>query len=129
MNLFQRGNFTLHSGKQSDFKIECDALTDDDWEGIAQEIAKRVKFRAVYGVPTGGLKLQKALEKYATKGDPELPPTLPILIVDDVLTTGKSILEFAQNLGAEGVWRIRGFVVFAREECHTEWIDALFKMY
>ena len=30
MNLFQTGNFTLASGQQSQFKIDADALTDED---------------------------------------------------------------------------------------------------
>ncbi len=55
-NLFIRQNFILHSGKPSDFKIECDALTDDDWECLAYLIAKRVSFSSVVGVPNGGSK-------------------------------------------------------------------------
>ena len=31
-NLFQQGDFTLHSGERSGFKIECDALTSHDWD-------------------------------------------------------------------------------------------------
>lgn len=35
MNLFKNGNFTLHSGAQSNYKIDCDALTDKDLETLA----------------------------------------------------------------------------------------------
>jgi len=36
MNLFQFGDFSLHSGSKSKWKIECDALTDEDVEALAQ---------------------------------------------------------------------------------------------
>ena len=38
MTLLQEGNFTLASGKTSEFKIECDALTQEDWSTAAHEI-------------------------------------------------------------------------------------------
>ena len=65
--IIQKNNIVLNSGHPSDFKIECDALTDEDWECLAYLISKQVRFDVVIGVPTGGLKLQKALEQYATK--------------------------------------------------------------
>ncbi len=123
MNLFQIGDFILHSGQMSNFKIVCDYLTDRDWEALAKEIHKRVRFKAVYGVPTGGLKLAKALEKYI-----EIDPDLPHLVVDDVLTTGGSMLKFAESLNIDKVWDVKGFAVFARGKCPI-WVDALFKMY
>ena len=44
MNIFQTGLYTLHSGEESNFKIECDNLTDDDLETIAALIGKRFDF-------------------------------------------------------------------------------------
>ena len=43
MNIFRKELTTLNSGKQSDFKIECDALTDADLEriGIKETYEKR----------------------------------------------------------------------------------------
>lgn len=35
MDLFQKVDFISHSGKPLDWKLECDALTDKDWECIA----------------------------------------------------------------------------------------------
>ena len=61
MNLFQRGDITLHSGGKSDFKIECDALTDEDVETLAYLISKKYKFNMVCGVAEGGLRLEEAL--------------------------------------------------------------------
>ena len=50
-NLFQTGDFKLASGAKSNFKIECDALTESDWETLAMLIARNVGyFREVIGV-------------------------------------------------------------------------------
>lgn len=114
MSLFQLGNFTLSSGLQSVWKIDCDALTDDDWQCLAWLVAKRlmIQFGQVLGVPRGGLKLAEALVPYATEG--------PLLIVDDVLTTGRSMEIFKKD------WPdCIGVVVFARERCPS-WVTPLF---
>lgn len=118
MNLFQLGKFTSHAGKELNWKIECDALTDDDWECLALMIAERARFGSVYGIPRGGVKLQKALEKYVTPGHPIR------LVVDDVFTTGKSMKEVMQSNDL-------GFVVFARSRIPFDaqyYIRALFTM-
>lgn len=67
-NLFQIGDFRLHSGRKSTFKIECDALTDEDWETLARLISQRYTFGWVHGIPKGGWKLAECLWQYA--GDP-----------------------------------------------------------
>ena len=118
MNLFQLGKFTSHSGKELDWKIECDALTDADWECLAKMIADRIQFNSVYGIPRGGEKLAKALEKYAN------PKSITRLVVDDVWTTGKSMMEVMQK----GDF---GFVVFARNRIifdSNKYVRALFTM-
>lgn len=117
-NLFQSGNLTLHSGKESNFKINCDALLDSDIETIARLIAKRYHFHGVVGVPTGGLRLANALLKYR---EPDAPL---LLIVDDVLTTGASIQEEANN--HKGL--MRGVVIFSRQSHLPAWITPVFKM-
>ncbi len=40
MNLFIKKDWEMHSGKKSDFKIECDALTDEDIKTIAHLISR-----------------------------------------------------------------------------------------
>ncbi len=118
MTLFQQGAFNLHSGESSKWKIECDALTLKDWRTLALMIVEHAEpFRAVVGVPRGGLPLAKALQPFATSG--------PVLIVDDVLTTGNSILKVmhAHNLGEP----LQAWVVFARGPCPSG-INALFQM-
>ena len=111
--LFQSGDFTLHSGDKSNFKIDCDALTDEDIESLAMVVTRRVRYSSVYGIPTGGIRLAKALEKYCyTEG--------PRLVVDDVLTTGNSMNEVKR----EGDL---GIVIFARGKC-PDWVVPIFQM-
>ncbi len=111
-SLFQLGNFQLSSGLQSNFKIECDALTDQDWECIGTLLANRVgRYKSVEGVPTGGLKLAKVMERFTSNSG-------RVLIVDDVLTTGDS-METLRN-GRDCI----GAVAFARGFLPI-WVDAL----
>lgn len=118
MNLFQLGKFTSHAGNELNWKIECDALTDEDWDCLAQMISERTRFGSVYGIPRGGVKLQKALEKYIT-------PDHPLrLVVDDVYTTGKSMKDVMEGDDL-------GFVVFARTRIPFDpqhYIRAIFTM-
>lgn len=53
MNLFVDHSFVSNSGNPLDFKIDCDALSDDDLATLAIIIAKRIKFGAVEGIPHG----------------------------------------------------------------------------
>lgn len=114
-NLFQSGDFRLHSGGRSGFKIDCDALTEADWDTLAAMIASRFVFGMVEGVPRGGLKLAQALYAYAQT------PHNGLLIVDDVLTTGGSMA--AQRAGRLNA---RGVVVFARGVC-PPWVTPLWQ--
>lgn len=107
-NLFAWGKFTGASGRPLDWKIECEALTEEDWACIAHIAARALPpFHEVTGVPTGGFPLALALRKYrAVEAE-------TFLVVDDVWTTGKSLLAHAAKLPASShPWR--GFVVFAR---------------
>jgi len=114
--LFQLGKFKLNSGAVSEYKIDCDALTDEDWKALAWLIAERLPlFSAVEGVPTGGLKLAEAMQCYVT------PNTGPLLIVDDVMTSGGSMERWRRGRPAIGA------VVFARL-MPPSWITPLFKM-
>ena len=119
-NLFQDGNFTSAAGLNLPFKIECDALTENDIQTLAKLIASRVKFSVVFGVPTGGSRLASALFQYSSWNNND-----PVLIVDDVLTTGKSIEEFRHNITS--VQHVIGIVIFARGEC-PDWVTPVFEM-
>lgn len=124
MSLFQQGDFKLHSGGVSKWKIECDALTDEDWKTLAVMMRQTIgPFSSVEGVPTGGLKLAEYLKPMCVEN------TYTHLIVDDVLTTGNSMedLRKFRQLNYEGnLIRIIGGVVFARGPC-PNWVIALFK--
>ena len=116
MGLFKLGDFTLHSGSKSYWKIDCDALADEDWATLARMVYESVgKFRKVVGIPQGGLKLAKALKSYRF-----LNPQYPTLIVDDVLTTGNSMEKMKKSLSGDCI----GAVVFARGKCPS-WITPL----
>ena len=130
--IFQLGKFKLHSGKKSEWKIECDMLVEEDYKTLAHIVAKELKFGLVTHVGgkvnykgriANSYKFKRALEGYETK-------TLqnPILIVDDVLTTGYSINEekkLCENIysGCDMV----GVVIFARGEC-PYWVKSIFQL-
>ena len=95
-DLFQYGTFTSHSGIRLPWKFDADALTDGDIEVLAEIVSRKFIFSCVYGIPRGGLRLAKALLPYCK-------PDYPTLIVDDVLTTGASIIGMRENLRACGL--------------------------
>lgn len=123
MNLFQKINIILNSGEESDYKIECDSLTDDDIETLAYLISKRYTFRKVVGVPRGGNRIEDALQKYTTNNDEH-----PLLIVDDVLTSGGSMDRHRLMYEDMGYYGIVGVVIFARGKC-PDWVEPVFQMW
>lgn len=117
--LFNTGTFSLASGAQSIFKIDCDALTKKDWEAIAYIVQKEVTFRSVEGVPKGGLQFAEALLQYSRPFN----GALPHLIVDDVLTTGGSMEWVKKNRESDSI----GVVLFARGPC-PDWVTPVFQL-
>ena len=124
MDLFQSVNFKSHSGLNLTWKIEMDALSDQDWFTIKKMIMEITPpFREAVGIPSGGVKLGDLLNEHATgkEGD-------PICIVDDVLTTGGSMEYFlSQYQRNRRPFTAIGWVVFARTQC-PPWVKALFQM-
>lgn len=115
------GEFTLHSGNTRNFKIDCDALSDKDIEAIAKIISDKLEFSRVVGIPTGGQRLAKALERYKEN-------TGVTLIVDDVLTTGNSMEEQYNKIKETNKSKdIVGIVIFARGKCPW-WIIPIFEL-
>ncbi len=101
----QLADLTLSSGRRSSFKIECDDLADDEVVAMCALLVKVLPpFGSVSGVPTGGVRLEEAMRPYVTKG--------PLLIVDDVWTTGGSMRRHWIDLGSPAA--VVTAVLFAR---------------
>lgn len=120
-SLFQLRPLRLHAGAQSSWKIEADSLTQEDLECVAMLIGRTMTFGRVVGIPNGGLRLEKILH-------PFVQPVSDILIVDDVLTTGRSMEEMKEFLRrAEPNVPVMGAVVFARGLI-PDWVTAVFQL-
>ena len=122
-HLFKSVDFKSHSGLELKWKIECDALSDPEWFTISQMIMEIIPpFKEAIGIPTGGTKLGSLLNQYGTGKRED-----PILLVDDVLTTGESMKEFKTKRTWRNPADYIGWVVFARTKC-PDWVSALFQM-
>tara|TARA_B100001109_G_C18512672_1_gene312276 strand:+ start:55 stop:456 length:402 start_codon:yes stop_codon:yes gene_type:complete len=120
--LFTVGDFISHAGLPLKWKLECDAISPDQWAALATMIMdyQTEPFSKVVGIPRGGLALQWAMEKYITKGDH------PWMVVDDVYTTGTSFREFCTS--KDTMWAFK-WVVFARKPIpQNDGVRALFTM-
>lgn len=97
--LFEMGWFASHSGFQLPFKIDCDAWTDESLRGVAKFLKWKFAFDEVLAVPShnpeeaAGPRLARILREEHSP-DEGYPP----LIVDDVLTTGRSMEEFRETV-------------------------------
>ena len=121
--LFKSVEFKSHSGLELKWKIECDALSDPEWFTISQMIMEITSpFKEAIGIPRGGTKLGNLLNQYGTGKKED-----PILLVDDVLTTGESMKEFKTKRQWREPKKYIGWVVFARTKC-PDWVSALFQM-
>lgn len=118
MGMFQVGEFILASGKKSNFKIDCDILTVDDWASLAEFVVPSLpRFGGVIGIPSGGWKFAEALYKHRTAYAPI------ILLVDDVWTTGKSMKVYVPQ---DTEWH--GVVLFSRAETVPHNVTVLFHL-
>jgi orotate phosphoribosyltransferase len=110
MSLFEEGVFHLHSGSPSQYRINCEVLTDFDLEAVAARLAEKLEaFSSVEGIPRGGLRLAEAMKTHYATG-----PGLH-LIVDDVWTSGASMYEAREK--AKYVTHggpVMGAVIFVR---------------
>jgi hypothetical protein len=120
MPLFETKDFTMHSGQKGIWKIDCDNLSDEDLKTLAKLIADKIWFSEVYGIPTGGERLAYALEPYR-KDDG------CFLIVDDVVTTGRSMNEARKHFGRLNT---TGVAIFSRKKLDDyHWIKAVFTLW
>jgi hypoxanthine phosphoribosyltransferase len=131
MNLFQNKEFFSHSGELLTWKIDCDALTDEDIEALAFLIGERFGFKKVISVPRGGGRLAEALKKY------EDDSCWAHLLVDDVLTTGLSMEEARQEIHVQNPGKsfpqttVMGVVIFSRMFPGEvpDWINPIFQIW
>ena len=122
MNIFQQVDFKSHAGLDLRWKIECDGVSKKEWKCLAEMILDYEKrpFQSAIGIPRGGVFLGALLNEYSTQKLDD-----PYLIVDDVLTTGGSMVDFRKEhfSGKETF----GWVVFARG-FPPQWCRSLFQM-
>ena len=106
--LFTDGDFTSHAGLPLKWKLECDAISPDEWRCIAKMIMdyQTEPFQAAVGIPRGGAPLGLALNAYATDN-----PEHKLLICDDVYTTGTSFKDYCEEHKHNDVFK---WVLFAR---------------
>lgn len=122
IDLFQKIDFISHAGLPLTWKLECDAISKDEWIALAHIIREYEKqdWHKAVGIPRGGVPLGEALNKYST-GDPKDP----VLVVDDVYTTGKSFKDYVkENYPNDNVIQ---WAVFARKPTE-DGVKALFTM-
>ena len=121
-SLFQNKIFQAHSGQILKWKIEADALTDEDWKWAAARTAEKFTFHSVIGIPRGGLKFATFLMPFCQISGKHT------LIVDDVLTTGASMIEARrQLLLEEGIKPTIGVVLFSRTTLDKNfWVKSIF---
>ena len=122
VDLFQKIDFVSHSGIPMKWKIECDAISLMEWECIAHMIkeTEQQPWRKAIGIPRGGVTLGLCLDKFSTGVE-----THPILIADDVYTTGRSFKDFVnENYPNDATIQ---WCVFARQPT-TGRVKALFTM-
>ena len=94
IDLFQKVDFTSHSGLDLKWKIEMDALSHKEWECIALMIMELTPpFKEAIGIPRGGNILGKLMNHHGTGKRED-----PICIVDDVVSTGGSIIGLENML-------------------------------
>lgn len=124
MSIFQKVDFKSHAGLDLSWKIECDGVSKKEWKCLTEMIMDYEKrpFQSAIGIPRGGVVLGSYLNQYSTEN-----PDDPILIVDDVLTTGGSMEEFKRERMFRNPTKYIGWVVFARG-FPPQWCRALFQM-
>ncbi len=141
---FKKGKFVLSSGKESDFYLDGRIITMTP-EGaflIASIILEMIKDEAIdgFGGPTLGADpivgavaclshiqakpvktfiVRKAVKAHGTQRQiegPALAPGSRVILVDDVATTGKSLIEAKQVLDGLGLIAERAIVIVDRNE-------------
>ena len=136
------GKFTLSSGIESDFYVDLKAITKDIdlFKRITEMLSTKVSNNRVLGIESGSISLatsvalnkdasfgfvRKQAKNYATKNCVEAleESNEPVTIVDDVLTTGKSVFNAIQVAKNYNITEI--IVVVERGTEAREMLEAL----
>lgn len=147
----RHGKFTLVSGKESDFYVDCKqtALTAEGHRLIGRLMLERLPagIRAVGGLTLGADPLASAVSctsallgrpvdavivRKEAKGHgtgqwvehPSLPEGTEIVVLEDVITTGGSSLKAVERLRAAGFLPVLVLALVDREEGGREAIEA-----
>ena len=137
---FERKKFILSSGRESDFFIDCKqtVLTAEGHALVGElmfdALSRLPPCQAVAGVALGGCPLASAVSlvsfqkgrplpalyvrnetkdhgsKRLIEGDRAIAAAMPVVILEDVITTGASTLKAAQKLAEAGL-KVVGVVV------------------
>lgn len=119
-SLFTNRPFISHSGLPLDWQIDCRSLSLESIKTLALIISRTYSFNSVYGVPRGGLRIARELRKY--KNDHQT-----LLIVDDVFTTGESLMEAREKANAIVNGPKVCVVIFARNQV-PPWVHPIFQL-
>lgn len=123
--MFKWKSFKSHAGKSLKWKIECDNLSEEDIECLAKLIYTKYSYECISHPPTNSanvIDLINKLERHKS-----FNADYDYLIVDDVLTTGKSMNDIYEHLHTDYGYKIKGVVIFARSEC-PGWITPIFQL-
>ncbi len=151
--LIVNNEFTLSMGQSSSFYFDCKAvtLTGEGLSLIAEQILKEIESFPETPIAIGGLTMgadfitaavvmrsfetnrplvsgsivRKEPKKHGTKNkiENQLPPGTPIVVVDDVITTGKSTRQACEEFLKAG-YKIVGIIsVVDREEGGKESLE------
>ena len=123
--MFKFKPFKSHAGKPLNWKIECDTLAQEDIDCLADLISMTHSYKNVDHPPTKSANLINLVSKLALRTSPD--GDYDYLIVDDILTTGKSMNEIYEHLHIGHSKKTKGVVIFARSEC-PHWITPIFQL-
>jgi uridine monophosphate synthetase len=136
----QYGDFTLKSGAKSNIYVDLRIIPSFPslFKTISNEltqliISQNIQFDFICGVPFGGLSyataialnmnkptllVRKEVKTHGTKKNIEgvFQKGQHVILIEDVITSGQSILEIAEILKKEGLNVIHAFVILNREE-------------
>lgn len=124
VTLFRDDRFTSHSGLDLPWRIECDALSPEDWDTIGKAVARRYMFCEAIGIPRGGIPFAEALNRHK-----QAEHHCNIVVVDDVITTGNSMLQYMQEIEKKYPdKRVFGIALFARRGFQKFGIETVFQV-